>query len=136
MYGLVKAKDPKKSILCIDPSTQNKIVKELSDKYLIAEFNKLEQDYKANKVVIDKIIKLRNLVNALGGMFHNQLISDRSERKVFSIAFSDNPDNEVKEVLNLGIQYGYFHESSIGRKDGLGRTPLYILSRRCSVFPS
>lgn len=130
MYGEMRAKNPKKQVLSIDPSTQDRVVRDLADKYLFDEFAKLEHDYKAKKIPTDTVTKLRNLVTALGAMFHNQLISDQSERRVFSIAFSDSPDEAAKEVLDLGVQYGYFHESSIGRKDGLGRTSLYVLSRR------
>lgn len=51
-----------------------------------------------------------------------------------SIAISDVPSLEVERILNLGIQLGYFHSSTIGRKDGKsgGRTKLYILNRRLS----
>ena len=74
--------------------------------------------------------KLRNLILALGGTFHQILLSDRSERRVFSIALSDEPDEELLTVLRLGVRYGYFHESTIGNKEGTGRTRLFILSRR------
>jgi hypothetical protein len=36
----------------------------------------------------------------------------------------------VLDVFKLGVRYGYFHESSIGNKEGTGRTRLFILSRR------
>src|SRR5207248_651886 len=78
----------------------------------------------------DNKIKLHNLIRALGGVFHAKLISRDAERRVFSVAFSDTPDPEVLELFNLGIQFGYFHRSTIGNKDGTGRTPLYVLSRR------
>ncbi len=32
-------------------------------------------------------------------------------------------------MLQLGVTYGYLHESTIGNKQGTGRTKLYILSR-------
>ena len=40
------------------------------------------------------------------------------------------PDPEVLEVFEMGVRYGYFHRSSIGNKDGTGRTRLYVLTRR------
>ena len=58
------------------------------------------------------------------------LDSDRAERRVFSIAFSDKPDKEVLSILRLGTEEGYFHESTIGNKEGTGRTRLFIMSRR------
>ncbi len=130
MYGETRAKNPKKKVLLIDAATQDSVVRDLADKYLFAEFEKLKRDHRAKSLPTDKVTKLRNLVEALGAMFHHKLISDESERRVFSIAFSDSPDEELTEVLELGVQCGYFHESSIGRKDGLGRTSLYVLSRR------
>ena len=82
----------------------------------------------------EDIDKLSNLIQALGGLFRQILVSERSERRVFSIAISDAPSTEVEKILNLGIQLGYFHCSTIGRKDGKsgGRTKLYILNRRLS----
>ena len=78
----------------------------------------------------EDVTKLSNLIRTLCGTFRQILLSDRSERRVFSIAFSDTPDEEIKRVLKLGSQLGYFHVSAIGNKDGTGRTPLYVLSRR------
>ena len=74
--------------------------------------------------------QLRNLIRALGGTFHQKLISDDAERRVFSVAISGPPDPEVMDVFELGIRYGYFHRSSIGNKDGTGRTQLFVLTRR------
>ena len=53
----------------------------------------------------------------------------RSERRVFSVALTDNPDNELKCILDKGVQLGFFHESTIGNKEGIGRNKLYVLSR-------
>lgn len=66
----------------------------------------------------------------MGQTFHDILVSDRSERKVFSIALSNIPDNEIKQVLKTGVRLGYLHEATIGNKAGNGRTWLYILNRR------
>jgi hypothetical protein len=66
----------------------------------------------------------------LGGTFHEKLVSDDSERRVFSVAISGQPDPEIVEAFEMGVRYGYFHRSSIGNKDGTGRTRLYVLTRR------
>ena len=80
---------------------------------------------------LENIEKLSNLVEALGGVFRACLLAeDRAERRVFSVALYDKPDEELRAVLKLGVRLGYFHRSSIGKKDGTGRTRLYILSRR------
>ena len=79
---------------------------------------------------LDNIEKLQNLICAMGQTFHDILVSDRSERKVFSIALSNAPDDEIKRVLKTGVRLGYLHEATIGNKAGNGRTWLYILNRR------
>ena len=37
-------------------------------------------------------------------------------------------------MFDLGVQYGYFHQSTIGNKEGTGRTRLYVLTRRLAPF--
>ena len=36
--------------------------------------------------------------------------------------------------FELGIKHGYFQKSTIGNKDGTGRTTLYILTRRVAPY--
>lgn len=55
---------------------------------------------------------------ALGGTFHQILRSNASERCLFSVALTDGPTPDVLEVLDLGVEYGYFHGSTIGNKEG------------------
>jgi hypothetical protein len=57
-------------------------------------------------------------------------MSDRSERRVLSIALSDVPPDEVMRILKLGVRNGYLYESAIGTKDGLSRTRRFVLTRR------
>ena len=57
------------------------------------------------------------------------LVSKATERRVVSVALTDTPDEELREILEMGEQYGYIHKSSIGNKQGTGRNRLYILSR-------
>ena len=58
------------------------------------------------------------------------LDADASQRKLFSFAITDRASQDVQDVLDLGVRYGYLFQSIIGRKEGIGRAPLYILSRR------
>ena len=60
---------------------------------------------------LDKIHKLENLINALGGVFSAILLSDASERRVFSAAISDKPTYEVAKFLNLGLNLGTFRNA-------------------------
>ncbi|MCP9493375.1 MAG: hypothetical protein MSG64_02860 [Pyrinomonadaceae bacterium MAG19_C2-C3] len=138
MYASMLAKDNAKTkqqgVHLIDPNVQNDIVRKRADKYLFEEFEKLYKNEENDPIASDRALKLKKLIDALGSAFHHILISDNSERRVFSIAFSDTPDKEVLEVLKLGVRNGYFHESGIGRKNGLGRTRLYILSRLLAPY--
>jgi hypothetical protein len=130
MYGEMRSKLGEKPILSIDPSVQDSVAREQAEGFFFSDFEKLELDQGGNPQEIVRIRKLSNLVWALGGTFHEILVSDASERRIFSIAFSDEPDEELLSVLKLGVQFGYFHQSAIGNKEGTGRTRLYILSRR------
>jgi hypothetical protein len=135
MYGEVLSNQT--VITEIPHSIQNRVIQNYSDKFLFDEFENIfkeKQNADDNKILkeekLSKPDMLLNLISGLGGMFHIILISNASERRVFSIAFTNKPNNELEDVLKLGVRYGYFHLSSIGNKQGTGRTKLYILSRR------
>jgi hypothetical protein len=129
MYGEVEARSNGKPITFIPTNIQNSVVRNQSDAFLFDTFKKMRDDESEEAPDKDLLMKLFNLIRALGGTFRQSLLSDRAERRVFSIAFSDTPNENIREVLSLGEQLGYFHVSAIGNKDGTGRTPLYILSR-------
>jgi hypothetical protein len=136
MYNETKALDDSKRINYIPPGIQSKVVRNDANKFMFDELEKLSNDSSIEAPDDIKIRKLSNLIHALGGLFHAILVSDRAERRIFSIAFSDTPSNEIFDILKLGVRFGYFHESTIGQKDSLtgGRTRLYILSRRLAPF--
>lgn len=113
----------------ISTSIQDEIIKKYSDSFLSSEFDKIRKDANDNREDIIKAEKLYNLIESLGELFHAILVSDATERRVFSVALTDNPDDELREILDLGEQYGYLHKSTIGNKQGTGRNRLYILSR-------
>jgi hypothetical protein len=122
----------------VPPDIQDKVIREASDQILLSEFDDLIADI--DKSVdgtpenVQRMKKLRNLIHTLGAMFHELLLADRAERKYFSFAIADEPDPELREILLRGIQYGYFYQSSIGTKEGMGRTRLYVLTRRLAPF--
>lgn len=130
-HGIIEAGTIKK----IEPSIQNQVVRKKADSYLFNEIRKGDADGDADINIAVKenpdnlVDKLANLINAMGKTFHQILISDRAERKVFSVALSNIPDDEIKQVFGLGVRLGFFHMSYIGNKDGDGRTYLYVLNR-------
>ncbi len=118
-------------ILSIPHQVQDDIIQKYSSAYLLTEFKKifLEENNENTTELLSTSDMLMNLIEGLGGMFHVILISNSSERRVFSIALSSNPSKILNKVLQLGVSFGYLHESTIGNKQGTGRTKLFILSR-------
>ncbi|GAB6009534.1 ORC-CDC6 family AAA ATPase [Dysgonomonas reticulitermitis] len=115
----------------IPPSTQDEVIKDFSESFLSSEFDKIRDTFGniTNGERLSKADKLHNLITGLGGLFHSIFISDKSERIVFSVAITDIPSNELREILHLAVQYGYLHQGSIRNKQGTGKCVLYILSR-------
>lgn len=138
MYAEESSKKNDRDVEFISPSIQNEVIREDANQFLFKELPKYakdsDQSSSDNKAVYpeEDILKLSNLINGLGGLFREILVSNRSERRVFSVAISDTPSADVKRILQLGVQLGYFHKSTIGKKDSNsgGRTNLYILNRR------
>ncbi len=133
MYAEAKSQSKSDEIIkCIPPSIQTAIIREEANNFLFSDLEKIERAGHKDAPPKEDINKLSNLIQGLGGLFRQTLLSERSERRVFSIAFSDTPSDEVKRILDLGNQLGYFHKSTIGKKDSKsgGRTRLYVLNRR------
>ncbi len=126
MYNAQKAKNPQREVRRINPSVQTSILRKYSDDYFFKEFDKLTRDVENNR---DDLYKLKNLILGLGGAFKIILVSDASERRVFSVALNDEPDTELKRILELGVELGYLQKSLIGNKHGTGKARLYILNR-------
>jgi hypothetical protein len=139
MYAETFSLEPNKPVTFIGYSVQNKVIREYSNQFLFNEFDKMLKDEAPEDVnkgagELSTAEKLKNLIFAMGGIFHAILISEAAERRVFSIALNDLPDKELEKVLQLGVRFGYIQESSIGNKEGTGRVKLYILSRRLAPF--
>ena len=133
MYAKQKVKNGTREVVsCITPSIQNEISRISANEFFFNDLDKLNKSNSPEEINVDELTNLRNLIDALGGVFRCILLSDRSERRVFSIAISDKISDRVKKTLELGIQLGYFHRSSIGKKNAItgGRTNLYVLNRR------
>jgi hypothetical protein len=137
MYSLERSSKKGGKVTMIRPSIQDAVVKDASDKIMFEEFDRLfgEEDSHIHDetkraLMKDHKLRLHNLIRVLGNIFYRKLISEDSERRVFSVAFSDDPDPEVLAIFELGVKLGFFHKSAIGNKEGTGRTALYVLTRR------
>ena len=132
MYAKEVALSGSDAVKRIDPAVQSAVVREEANKFLFNELESLEQEGHEEAFPKEDIQKLSNLIQGLGGLFRKVLLSSRSERRVFSIAINDKPSEDVLKILDIGIQLGYFHRSTIGRKESgsIGRTRLYVLNRK------
>lgn len=121
-----------KDILFIEPSIQNEVVRKMANSALFDELETYSKEGDELAYPKGDIAKLSNLIQGLGALFKMNLLSDKKERRVFSIAISDQISTEVENILEIGIQLGYFHKSTIGRKNvgSIGRIRLYVLNRR------
>ena len=133
MYSQSVALAPRgnKDIDHIEPRFQNEVVRDHASRQMIVDLKDLERDVERLKGDPQQAVQLSNLIKGLGSMFESALIDEAAaERKLFSVALSEEPTQEITEVLRLGVRYGYFFQGVIGRKEGTGRAPLFILSRR------
>lgn len=133
---IAQSEEELESIDYIIPKIQNDVINDFSKKFLEDEFKKVLEEYgdKNDQETLSKADKLYNLINGLGGLFHKIFVSNRTERVVFSVALYDLADKELQEIIDLAIHYGYLHQSSIGNKEGNGRSKLYILSRTLAPY--
>ncbi|MGV2981189.1 hypothetical protein ACERNI_13420 [Camelimonas sp. ID_303_24] len=115
----------------IEPSIQNAVVREHASRQMIVDLKDLERDVQRLKGDPQQAVQLSNLIKGLGAIFESALVDElAAERRLFSFALTDEPTREMEEVLRLGVRYGYLFQGVIGRKEGAGRAPLFILSRR------
>lgn len=135
MFSETRTRTKDGIVSSIPPAIQNQVVRRQAADIMLGDFEMMRSDRdEQQRPPLDDIDRLENLIKALGGTFYRILISDRSERRVFSIAISGQLEESVRRILRLGTERGYFHMSSIGNKDGTGRTPLFILNRQLAPY--
>ena len=120
-------------VASIDTDIQNDVMRNQADNFMFNELKKAESITESGLIPIDNVMlpvdKLQNLISAMGKTFFDILMSSRAERKVFSIALTNIPTGELKEVFALGVRLGFFHEMRIGNKQGSGKVTIYVLHR-------
>lgn len=138
MYSEMQSIGAQEPICFIPPDIQDKVLYQWSEEFLLDDFDKLTrtetEDRKDPHHTVTKVDKLKNLILAFGECFQSKLLSDDSERRYISFMLTNTPDKPIQEVLDLGIEWGYFHKSTIARKEGIGRSSLYIMNRRLSPY--
>jgi len=129
-------------IALVEPRIQNEKIRDFSEAFFQDDFDKMKEDAKTQaREVVEwqerekDYQRLEMLINAMGKTFFAILTDkDKSERRVFSIALSDQAQEDVRRVLNLGVEEGYLYKATIGTKTGHGRTARYVLSRRLAPY--
>lgn len=127
MYAKQRTSTPG-AVLSIDQGIQDDVIKGFSNDFLDKELVSLSREAGAKS---EDYAKLLNLIDVMGNSFFERLVDEKlSERRVFSIALSDRPDDLVQRILDLGTKEGFFYRATLGAKRGAGRVPRYVLSRR------
>lgn len=111
----------------IPVAVQDKEIMDWSKSFLLEEFDKIREseDSPSNST------KLFNLLHAIGGIFRVCLLDEHaSERRYISIMVSGTMSQELSDIFQLGVRWGYLQKSTIGAKEKVGRRDQYVLSRR------
>lgn len=134
MYDRMKATEGSE-FKFISPSVQNTVLREQADRIMMDELERLKLSDTDSDGSSDAAVMLHNLIVALGSMFQKSLVDvGASERRYFSFALSENPTDLVSKVLRFGVRNSMFTRTTIGRKEGFGRTYRYILTRRIAPY--
>ncbi|MBL3591238.1 MAG: hypothetical protein JMN24_15815 [gamma proteobacterium endosymbiont of Lamellibrachia anaximandri] len=119
----------------IPANIQDQVIYRWSEEYVLEEFDRLRQDEASGyDHSINRIERLRNLINALGQCFQRKLLSDDSERRFLSFMVTKPLTPDVQNVVDLATEWGYLSIKSIARKEGVGRNLLYTLNRRLAPY--
>lgn len=118
----------------ISPSIQDKEIRNQADEVYLKSFKELENEpaeINGASEHLKDIERLRNLISGIGSLFRAHIMDEAlSQRRIFSFMISDRVPEDLKKLLQMGVSYGYLYEGSIGNKSGMGRTVLYVLTRR------
>jgi hypothetical protein len=134
MFADQQTKNGDNVVSVIDPEIQDDAIRQQSNELLLKKFEELKTDMGATDATGKppaELEKLSNVINGIGSLFQAHIMDGTaSQRRVFSFTLSDSPPEEVRKILRLGVNYGFFYLDSIGKKSGMGREELYVLSRR------
>ena len=113
-------------IKVIPPNIQNEVVRKRADAVL-SEIEDARQRWAGSE---KDWLAVGRLVAGLGATFKKKMLSDDSERRVFSFAFQSRPKESLLRLLDLAVREGYLVRGFISKKEGIGRRYLYVLTRR------
>ena len=134
MYAEIEATG-KSEITQIPIKIQDQVIYNWSEEYMLEEFENLRRDESSKSSDnYNNAEKLKNLIDALGECFHRKLISNDTERRVFSFMVTNPLSPDIQSVMTLAIEWGYLSMKSIARKEGAGRNISYTLNRRLAPY--
>ena len=110
----------------IPPAIQNQVVRDHADAILF-EIGDAQQKRSSEE---EDWTAVANIIEGLGAMFKQKMLSQDSERRVFSFAFQSLPSDKTLRLLDLAVREGYLVRGFISKKEGVGRRHLYVLTRR------
>lgn len=110
----------------IPSDIQDQVVRDHADKTL----SDIGDDQQKRSGKEEDWAAVANIIEGLGAVFKQKMLSQDSERRVFSFAFQSPPNKKMLELLDLAIREGYLARSFISKKEGVGRRYLYVLTRR------
>ena len=134
MFDVQRSKNEPNAVYYIEHGIQSEVLRREANSLMFGEFEDLRRSTPPSTDDRANIDRLRNLILFLGGFFRQKLLSQASERRIFSVAVTHGPEADVADVLDLGVRLGYFHPSSLGNKEGTGRVRLHILNRRLAPY--
>ncbi|GAA5125715.1 hypothetical protein GCM10023212_28000 [Luteolibacter yonseiensis] len=115
-------------VTSIAPSIQNLIVRSHADEVL-ADIKNPKQK-RARDATGEDWLSIYKLINGISNLFKEKMLSNDSERRVFSFCFQNEPGERIERLLELAIAEGYLMKGFISKKEGTGRRTLYVLTRR------
>ena len=113
-------------IRVIPPYIQNEVVRKRADAILF----EIEDARQRRAGSEEDWLAVGRLVAGLGATFKKKMLSEDSERRVFSFAFQSRPKENLLRLLDLAVREGYLVRGFISKKEGIGRRYLYVLTRR------
>ena len=116
----------RRPVRTISPSIQNEVVRNHADAVLF-EIEDARQKRAGSE---DDWAAVAKIIAGLGATFKRKMLSDDSERRVFSFAFQSRPGQRILDLLDLAVGEGYLVRGFISKKEGIGRRYLYVLTRR------
>ena len=126
MYDDASRDDEENQVVSIPPSIQNRVVRDYADSILF----EIEDARKKRSGTDSDWTAIANMIKSLGATFKRKMLSDYSERRVFSFAFQSRPKADLERLLELAVGEGYLVRGFISKKEGIGRRYLYVLTRR------